>query len=187
MGNFHDEGGSAGTSTTPVAGSGGEPAPSRGSAGQPQGGQPTAGTGGSTTEPDPFPSCGDGVCSQTDYGIEGGAYVRPNTAACNADCPQSCGNAKCDALHDLWNGCYEAECVAKPPEPIVLCPFPEWESPYLDTFVNPYYPNVPHVKWTVGDRVRRGNYCYRCTDYECQEAPPSLIMGEPWQPIGCEC
>jgi hypothetical protein len=88
---------------------------------------------------------------------------------------------------DSWNGCAQ-ECVVEPPKPIVLCAFPAWESVYPETFRNPYHPQIMRgAKWMLGDRVDRDGRCYRCNDTECQEAPPSLIMGEPWTPISCDC
>jgi hypothetical protein len=133
-------------------------------------------------------SCGDGVCTSADYDFHDGNRKVADFPECHAECPATCGNGVCDAIHDTWQGCPE-ECEVKPPEPIVLCPYPAWASPLPATFVNPYHPNVPHISWTVGDKVERtdNGKCYQCTDYECKAAPPSTIPGEPWQPIPCDC
>ena len=183
-GNSRSEGGSSsGASTLPVAGSGGSPTSTAGtnSGGA---GQQSGGTGGSS-EPNPYPSCGDGVCSQTDYGISGQSYVRPNTPACNSDCPQTCGNQKCEALQDMWNGCYEAECTPKPPEPILVCPFPEWTLPYNKDFVNPWHPGLK--SWFLGDKVRSFNSCYECIDTDgCPTASPGSFP-DVWKPVSCDC
>jgi hypothetical protein len=136
-------------------------------------------------EPNPYPFCGDGVCSQTDYGISGQSNVRPNTTACNADCPQTCGNEKCEALPDMWNGCHEAECTPKPPEPIMVCPFPEWALPYNQGFVNPWHPGLKD--WVPGDKVRNFNNCYECIDTDgCPTASPGSFPNT-WKPVSCDC
>lgn len=177
---------SAGASTMPVAGSGGVTTSTAGTkSGGSSAGQPGGGT--STTEPNPYPSCGDGVCSQTDYGISGQSYVRPETAACAADCPQTCGNQKCEALQDMWNGCYEAECTPKPPEPILVCPFPEWtwDSSANKDFVNPYRTGA--FNWDPGNRVHRAlDRCYQCIAYGCGGDPLGFGATD-WKLIACEC
>lgn len=170
-----------------MAGSGGAPTATAGTnSGGSSAGQPGGGT--ATVEPNPHPSCGDGVCSQTDYGISGQSYVRPDVAACAADCPQTCGNAKCEALQDMWNGCYEAECTPKPPEPIKVCPFPESRLRFGTGFVNPWRPGT--YNWWPGDKVKAPGAanCYECIELDggCPTASPGSFP-DTWKPVSCEC
>jgi hypothetical protein len=134
-------------------------------------GQASGGTG--TVEPKPYPSCGDGVCNQTDYGISGQRDVRPNTAECNAE-----------ALKIMWNGCCETECVVKPPEPIMVCPFPEWQLPFNQGFVNPWHPGTH--SWWPGDKVKvpNGANCYECIELDggCPTASPGSFP-DTWKPV----